>query len=111
MIVRYLNPWKHKREQAQHRLDELRKRDGDDCRRCRRPLRFDLPAGHDAAPRLEPVVPIENGGTMRIDNLVLTHVHCNAQAGDNTDEVVERVRAKSQAALFTKSRKRKRKAA
>ena len=48
-IVRYLNPWKHRREleRQQQRVAELRRRDGDDCRRCRRPLRFDFAEGND----------------------------------------------------------------
>jgi hypothetical protein len=46
MIARYLNPWKHKREEEQRRIAMLRSRDGDTCSRCRRPLRFDLTPGH-----------------------------------------------------------------
>lgn len=111
-IVRYLNPWKHKREEAQQRrLSEVRKRDGDRCRRCRRALRFDLPEGHDQAAKLEPIVPAANGGSEALDNFVLTHARCNAVAVDHTSEVVERVRAKNQAELFAKSRKRRKKAA
>ena len=42
-FAEYLNPWKLRREKQRQRLAALRQRDGDNCRRCRRPLRFDLP--------------------------------------------------------------------
>ena len=38
----YLNPWRLKRERAAARIAALRARDGDNCVRCRRPMRFDL---------------------------------------------------------------------
>lgn len=97
IIARYLNPWKFKRHQEQRqRVAELRQRDGDDCRRCRRPLRFDLPTGHDLAARIEQIPSGEQ---------CLTHVRCNAQGTDNTAEVAARVRRKNEAELFAKSRK------
>jgi hypothetical protein len=107
-IVRYLNPWKFRREQEQlQRLAELRRRDGDDCRRCRRPLRFDLPQGHDLGPKIEPILssvaPEEELG-----NLCLTHRRCNAEGADMTREVTDRVRRKNEAELFATSRRRKR---
>ncbi len=52
VLAKYLTPWKFKRAQERaQRIAELRRRDGDDCRRCRRPLRFDLTPGHDRGPR------------------------------------------------------------
>jgi hypothetical protein len=105
-IVRYLNPWKFKREQKRV-LEELRRRDGDDCRRCRRPLRFDLPQGHDGAPLIQPIGSSGSG----LDNLCLCHVRCNPGMIDNTPEVIERMRRKNEAELFAKSRGKKRKAA
>ena len=107
-IAKYLNPWKLKRDRAAERVRALKIRDGDNCARCRRPLRFDLPAGHDQGPILEPVVP---GGGSGLDNLRLTHRRCFAPGVDHTDEVTERLRRKNEAALFDKARKRKRKAA
>jgi hypothetical protein len=108
-IVRYLNPWKFKREQEQlQRLADLRRRDGDECRRCRRPLRFDLPEGHDSGPRIEQVLPTAPGAEVSLDNLVLCHRRCTAEAADNTREVTERVRRKNEAELFATSRRRKR---
>jgi len=108
-IVRYLNPWKFKREQEQlQRLTELRLRDGDECRRCRRPLRFDLPEGHDSGPKIEQVLPTPPDAEPSLDNLVLCHRRCTAEAADNTREVTERVRRKNEAELFASSRRRKR---
>lgn len=98
IIARYLNPWKFKREQEERRrVGELRERDGDDCRRCRRSMRFDLRTGHDLSPRIEDV---PSGGQC------LTHVCCNARGADNTAEVTARVRRKNEAELFASSRKR-----
>jgi hypothetical protein len=106
--VRYLNPWKFRRDQAQQRVAALRQRDGDKCSRCRRPLRFDLPDGHDLAARCEPVRP---GAETDLANLCLCHTRCHAGMVDHTPEVVERMRRKNEAELFAKSRRRKRKAA
>lgn len=107
IIAKYVTPWKYRREQAeQQRLAVLRQRDGDNCRRCRRPLRFDLPSGHDKAPKTEPIVPAANGEEQAFDNLCLTHVRCNAAGEDHTVEVTERIRRRSEAALLSRSRKR-----
>ena len=107
VILRYVNPWKFRREQEMERLRLLRIRDGDDCRRCRRPMRFDLPAGNDQGAAIEQILPREAGGD-EIGNLCLCHRRCNAERADNTQEVQERVRRKNEAELFAKARKRKR---
>jgi hypothetical protein len=104
IIVKYVTPWVFKRErEREERIARLRSRDGDNCRRCRRPIRFDLVNGHDRGPSIEAVVPglEEPEG---IENFCLCHGRCNAEAGDNTLEVTERVRRKSEAELFTKAR-------
>jgi hypothetical protein len=107
VLARYVTPWKYKREQEQlRRIAELRNRDGDECRRCRRPLRFDLPVGHDSGPKIEQVVPTSTDEEQSLDNFVLCHRRCTAEAADNTAEVQERVRRKSEAELFAKARKR-----
>ena len=106
IIARYVNPWKFRREQERARLNALRQRDGDDCRRCRRPMRFDLPRGHDTGPSIEEVLPTPADGGQALDNLCLTHRRCTAEAADNTREVQERVRMKSEAELFARTRKR-----
>ena len=108
IIAKYVTPWKFRREQDAERLRVLRSRDGDECRRCRRPLRFDLPAGHDMGPKVEAILPAPSGGPQTLDNLCLCHRRCTADAADNTREVQERVRAKSEAELFAKSRRRRR---
>jgi hypothetical protein len=103
LILRYVNPWKFRREQEQ-RLHALRLRDGDDCRRCRRPMRFDLPDGHDQGAKIEQVLagPVDAA----LDNHCLCHRRCNADRADNTQEVRDRLRQKNEAALFVKARKR-----
>jgi hypothetical protein len=107
-IIKFVNPWKFRREQAE-RLKALRLRDGDNCRRCKRPLRFDLPEGHDLRARIEAIVPKVAGGSEDLDNLCLTHGRCNAKSGCDTAEVKERARIKHEAALFEASRKKRRK--
>jgi hypothetical protein len=109
-IAKYLNPWKFRREQERQRLQALRKRDGDDCRRCRRPMRFDLPPGHDMCPKVEAVVSAPTDPE-QLDNLCLCHRRCNAESADYTAEVKERIRRKAEADLLSKSRKRRKKAA
>ena len=108
IIVKYVNPWKFRREQNEARLRALRQRDGDNCKRCKRPMRFDLPDGHDLGAKVEEIVAISAGGTEALDNLCITHVRCNAKSGCDTAEVKERARVKNEAALFAKSRKRRR---
>jgi len=112
IIARYVTPWKFRRMQEQlQRIAELRKRDGEDCRRSRRPMRFDLPDGHDLGPRIEEIAPAPMGQTPPLDSLCLAHRRCNGEGIDATREVVERVRRKSEAELFAKSRKNARKRA
>ena len=106
-IVRYLAPWIRKREQAQLRIDELRRRDGDRCTRCRREMRFDLPSGHDLSPTVETILTRSGGDAQAIDNLCLTHGRCNLQGQDHTAEVLERLRPAREAELFAKSRKKR----
>jgi hypothetical protein len=107
ILTRYVNPWKHKREQEElRRVTALRQRDGDECRRCRRPMRFDLPSGHDLGPTIEEIAPALDHDEPVLENFCLTHRRCNADAADNTREVVDRVRRKNEAELFARSRKR-----
>jgi hypothetical protein len=102
-IAKYLYPWKLKLEREAERLDALRARDGDDCARCRRPLRFDLPAGHDQSATVEALRP----GSKALDNFRLCHPRCNVSGLDHTEEVAARVRLKAEAALFARGRKKK----
>ena len=107
-IIKFVAPWKYRRDQNEQRLKALRMRDGDTCRRCKRDLRFDLPDGHDLGARIEPILPKSAGGTDDLDNLCLTHGRCNAKHGCDTAEVKERARVKHEAELFVKSRSRRR---
>lgn len=103
-IAKYVSPWAlRKDKELQRRVATLRQRDGDTCRRCRRPIRFDLPRGHDKGPKLERIVP-GDGGDEALENFCLCHGRCNAAGADNTDEVTERIRRKSEAELLAKSR-------
>ena len=108
-IVRYLNPWQLKRDRAAERIQALRGRDGDNCTRCRRPLRFDLPGGHDQAPKVEPRPAGSDG--QPLDHLCLCHTRCNTGMIDHTSEVAERMQRKAEAELLSRSRRKKRRAA
>ena len=101
-LIRFLNPRKYRRDQEAARVRALKLRDGDCCARCRRPIRFDIPAGHDQGPAIEPA---PSAGTP--DDVRLCHRRCNTPGIDHTVEVTERVRRKNEAALFGKSRKRR----
>ena len=105
-LTRFLNPWKHRREQVRARVALLRERDGDCCRRCRRPIRFDLPVGHDQGARLVPVV--TGAEAESIANLCLTHGRCNVAGLDHSAEVAERLRPRREAELFSKARDKRR---
>ena len=107
LVTRYVTPWKYRRAQEAARVAELRERDGDDCRRCRRPMRFDLPDGHDSGPRIEDVVTVGKGAPSDPHNQCLCHGRCNGVGADHTDEVLERRRRENEAKLFNKPRRRK----
>lgn len=94
-ISQYLNPWARRRDRLQQRVAALRTRDGDDCRRCRRPLQFDLPTGHDRAPTIQQFRPAAAGQEAALEELCLCHVRCNAEAGDDTAQVLERAQART----------------
>lgn len=99
-----LNPWKAKRQAEAARLSALRQRDGDNCARCRRPLRFDLTKGDDRGFAVEQVV---RGAGEALDNFRLCHPRCNPSGVDHTGEVLHRARIKNEAALFARSRKKR----
>ena len=107
-LSRFLNPWKYRREQLEARVAALRERDGDACRRCRRPIRFDLPIGHDQGVRFEEIVTGAEADADSLANLCLTHGRCNVAGLDHTDEVFERLRPQREAELFVKAREKRR---
>ena len=97
-VKRFLRPWSYKREQLARAIAALRQRDGEQCRRCRRPLRFDLPDGHDLGARIE----------QSVSDSFLTHRRCHAAGADHTAEVTERRKRHNEAALLSKPKRRKR---
>jgi len=107
-ITAFLNPWKYRRQREAERLSAVRARDGENCARCRRPMRFDLPAGHDQGAKVEYVT--ASGGEA-LANLRLCHRRCFVPGVDHTDEVTERIRRKAEADLLSKPRRKSRKAA
>jgi hypothetical protein len=106
-IAKFVSPFKYRREQEEAaRVRALRQRDGDDCRRCRRPMRFDLSPGHDQGACVQPIQFGAETESASFDNLCLTHRRCNSAFADNTAEVTERIRRKQEAELFSNARKR-----
>jgi hypothetical protein len=103
-LARYLNPWKFRREQEAERLAALRHRDGDNCARCRRPLRFDLPKGHDQGFAVERIVSCAEDA---LENFRLCHPRCNPSGVDHTGQVLARARIKNEAALFARARNKR----
>ncbi len=93
-IVRFLNPWTQRRKRAAEQLAALRKRDGDSCARCRKPIRFDLPPGSDQGAKVE-----QGGGAP-----ILTHGRCHVPGRDDTDAVLQRLRPTREAELFATAR-------
>ena len=111
MIARYVTPWKYQRERREaERVRALKVRDGEACARCRRPIRFDLPDGHDKGPRVLTIERSPAGEPETLEALCLCHVRCNSAGADQTDEVTERLRRKSEAALLSKSRRARKRA-
>src|SRR5678816_2436904 len=108
--ARLLTPWTLSAKRAQHRLDQLRSRDGDTCRRCRRAMRFDLAPGHDQGPRIEQLRPGPAARPIPLDDLFLCHVRCHAGMTDHTAQVAKRVRRKAEAELFAKPKRRRKRA-
>lgn len=62
-------------------------------------MRFDLPSGNDSAPKLEQIGPGGDSATATLENLCLCHRRCNAEACDNTVEVLERLQQRAGAAV------------
>jgi 5-methylcytosine-specific restriction endonuclease McrA len=74
------------------RLAHLGARDGDDCWRCNRPMRFGGTPNCGKAATIEHLTPLSLGGTWALDNLVLCHVGCNRDLGDRPRAQKERMR-------------------
>ena len=104
-FLQSLNPRHRRRTRAAEQVAALRQRDGDTCARCRRPMRFDLVAGHDQGPAIESIVPGAKANTDGLDNLRLCHPRCSPSGVDHTEEVTTRVRRKNEAELFARARR------
>jgi len=105
-LARFVTPWSYRRAQEEAaRVEALKARDGECCRRCRRPIRFDLTDGDDQGPKVEPIGPQPVDGPANLGALVLCHRRCNGIGADHTNEVQERRRRSNEAELFAKSRK------
>ena len=104
-LAHFLKPWSYRREAAERRLAELRQRDGDSCRRCRRPLRFDVPEGHDLSAVIEGATGEPAAGQC------LTHRRCHSAGTDHTAEVAERRKRRNEAELLAQPARRRRKRA
>ena len=90
---RWSVPWwiaRHRKKKV--RLAALRARDGDDCWRCGRPMRFEGPPNRGRAATIEHLRPRSQGGTGALDNLRLCHVGCNRHLGAHPPEQKERMR-------------------
>ena len=105
-IIRFVNPWKFKREQEElARVQALRTRDGD----ALPPLPPSGALRPHQRPRHGPAVEaIRRRARRSLDNLCLTHRRCNGESADHTREVQERVRRKNEAELFANARSRRR---
>ena len=101
-LIKYLNPWKYRRQKVAEQMSALRERDGDNCARCRRPMRFDLVEGHDQGAAIEPIMLGSGGETL--EDFRLCHPRCNPSGVDHTEEVTLRVRRKNEAELFARAR-------
>lgn len=88
----FLPGWAHKLVKKKRRFAAIRARDGDDCWRCHRPMRFEGPPNCGKAATIEHITPRSKGGTDDLDNLRLCHVGCNRHLADHPPEQKERMR-------------------
>ena len=92
-MSKHWKPWWVRRKQDRKlRRDQVRERDGDDCWRCGHPMRFGGLPNCGRAATIEHLVPLANGGTWALENLVLCHKGCNKHLGTNTPDHKERMR-------------------
>lgn len=85
-------PWscidKKRRTQRKIVMDELLRRDGDECFFCGCP--FEVDASPDRIATLEHLLAISNGGNNNINNLALAHQSCNYRAARMS--VIEKIK-------------------
>ena len=75
-------------------IDQLRARDGDLCWLCSGKLDFNAPTNSKKAPTKEHLQAKSEGGSDKLDNLVLCHPGCNKQLGNRPKADKLKVRAK-----------------
>jgi 5-methylcytosine-specific restriction endonuclease McrA len=80
------------RRARRKRIAALRARDGDNCWRCNRPMRFGAPFNRGKAATVEHVLARALGGTDDLGNLRLCHIGCNRHLGTAPPEQKERMR-------------------
>ena len=87
----FLPGWAHRRLRKR-RLAALRARDGDNCWRCRKPMRFEGPPNCGKAATIEHILPRSKGGGDELANLCLCHPGCNRHLADHSPAQKERMR-------------------
>ena len=87
-----LHGWVLAQVEKKQRFAAVRARDGDDCWRCNRPMRFEGPPNCGKAATIEHVLPRSKGGGDDLGNLRLCHVGCNRHLADHPPEQKERMR-------------------
>jgi hypothetical protein len=89
---RWFGNWWWLHREHKRRRAAIRARDGDNCWRCNRPMRFDGPPNCGKAATIEHLLPLALGGTDDLDNLVLCHPGCNRHLGVHPPAHKERMR-------------------
>ena len=74
----------------------MRARDGDNCWRCHKPMRFGAPFNVGKAATVEHLLALANGGTWALDNLRLCHQGCNKFLGTYSPDQKERMRLRAE---------------
>jgi hypothetical protein len=91
-LKRFLPWWMKKHLKKRAKIAEIRQRDGDNCWRCHRPMRFGPPYNVGKSATVELKLPKALDGTSALENIVLCHVGCNRHLGANTPEQKQRMR-------------------
>ena len=88
----FLPGWVHRLVRKKKLIAALRARDGDDCWRCNRPMRFEGVPNRGKAATIEHVLSRSKGGGDDPGNLRLCHVGCNRHLADHAPDQKERMR-------------------
>lgn len=74
--------WFHARQKKADKVAALRERDGDNCWRCGKKMRFGGIPNVGKAATVEHLQPLSKHGTWAMDNLALCHVGSNRHMKD-----------------------------